>query len=304
MSTPASTKASLRIVSKILPPPRPHWVGDGFHVKPVFASAAFTSEVSPFLMFDFAEPKTFPPTKKKLGVGQHPHRGFETVTIAFKGEVEHGDSQGNTGIIGEGDVQWMTASSGIIHEEFHSRKFAKEGGVFSMAQIWVNLPKRFKMIKPKYQPILKKQIATVSLGKDGCSARVIAGTCNGTKGPASTFSPLNMWDVSLAKSQVVDLTIPADHNTMLYVREGDIKLTSANSEKELKQSQLILSPPKKDGGDVLRVVSLTETAKILVLSGVPIDEPIAHQGPFVMNERHELSEAWDDFYSGKMGRHF
>jgi|EP00938_MAST-03A_sp_MAST-3A-sp1_P004222 redox-sensitive bicupin YhaK (pirin superfamily) len=297
---------SIRKATRILPPPRAHWVGDGFHVKPVFADMAFTERVSPFLMFDFAEPKRFPKTEKKLGVGQHPHRGFETVTIAFKGEVEHGDSEGNRGVIGEGDVQWMTAARGIIHEEFHSRKFAQNGGEFSMAQIWVNLPKKHKMTKPKYQPILKKQIAEVSLGEDGCVARVIAGSCNGTKGPATTFSPLNMWDVRLADDKVVDLKIPKSHNAILFVREGSLNVFESDEKdckpRKLQQSQVLLLPP--GDGDTIRISALDGDSKVLFLSGDPIDEPIAHQGPFVMNTREEIRQAWDDFYSGRLGKHF
>jgi len=274
-------------------------------VKPVFADMAFTKQVSPFLMFDFAEPKMFPKTERKLGVGQHPHRGFETVTIAFKGEVEHGDSEGNRGIIGEGDVQWMTAASGIIHEEFHSRKFAQTGGTFSMAQIWVNLPKKYKMIKPKYQPILKKQITEVSLGKDGCVARVIAGSCNGVKGPATTYTPLNMWDIRLSSGNVVDLKIPKSHNAILFVREGDLSIfesEDSDNPRKLQQSQVLLLPP--GDSDTIRIAARGGDSKVLFLSGDPIDEPIANQGPFVMNTREELREAWEDFYSGKLGKHF
>ncbi len=246
----------------------------------------------------------FPKTDKKLGVGQHPHRGFETVTIAFKGEVEHGDSEGNRGVIGEGDVQWMTAASGIIHEEFHSRKFAQSGGIFSMAQIWVNLPKKYKMIKPVYQPILKKQIAEVSVGKKSI-ARVIAGDCNGTKGPASTKTPLNMWDISISEDDgKVDLKIPKSHNAILFVREGGVNMfeTKDGEPRKLQQSQVLLLPPGI--GDTIRVSARDGDSKILLLSGEPIDEPIAHQGPFVMNTREEIGQAWDDFYSGRLGKNF
>jgi len=307
----------LRSIARVLPAPRSHWVGDGFKVKPVFADMAFTQAVSPFLMFDFAEPKRFPPTEKKLGVGQHPHRGFETVTIAFKGEVEHGDSRGNRGVIGEGDVQWMTAASGIIHEEFHSRKFAQSGGVFSMAQIWVNLPKKDKMTTPRYQPILKKQIKEVTLNDGGAVVRVIAGVCEGQKGPAKTFTELNMWDVSAEKDKTIDLRIPSSHNAILFVREGNVKIHHVESDQEkianLRQSQVALFPPSgsdeadEDGSYSLTSIRLSAydgDAKVLLLSGVPIDEPIAARGPFVMNTHDELDQAWADFYSGKMGGRF
>jgi len=310
----------LRAIARVLPAPRSHWVGDGFHVKPVFADMAFSQAVSPFLMFDFAEPKTFPATEKKLGVGQHPHRGFETVTIAFKGEVEHGDSRGNRGVIGEGDVQWMTAASGIIHEEFHSRKFAQSGGVFSMAQIWVNLPKKDKMSTPRYQPILKKQIKNVSINDGDCTVRVIAGVCEGEKGPAKTFTELNMWDVSSKEDKTIDLRIPSSHNAILFVREGNVKIHHVVDDGEqekvasLRQSQVALFPPlgedvsdKEDASYSLTSIRLSAfegDAKVLLLSGVPIDEPIAARGPFVMNTNAELDEAWRDFYSGKMGGRF
>lgn len=258
---------------------------------------AFTKEVSPFLMFDFAAPKHFPPTTKKLGVGQHPHRGFETVTIAFNGEVEHGDSRGNKGIIGEGDVQWMTAGHGIIHEEFHSRKFASKGGLFSMAQLWVNLPRKDKLTKPRYQPILKKQITVAPLGDGKSKARVIAGDCGGVRGPAHTFTPINVWDVILEKNEKVVLPVPENHNTILFVRTGSIRADG----KTLKEAQVSLWGTAGSGVPV----EATEAGTSLVLlSGVPIDEPIAHRGPFVMNTQAELDQAWGDFHAGRMGNHF
>jgi redox-sensitive bicupin YhaK (pirin superfamily) len=208
LPTTESMKAagnSMKGIKVILPRPRSHWVGDGFHVYPVFADKAFTNELSPFLMFDYGAPKQFPANNpKKLGVGQHPHRGFETITVAFQGEVEHADSMGNRGVIGEGDVQWMTAGRGIVHEEFHSQKFAKAGGAFEMCQLWLNLPKEHKMTPPRYQPILKNEITTSPLylhAADACGApadpaeggvRVIAGSFMGVKGPASTFTQVRV----------------------------------------------------------------------------------------------------------------
>jgi len=298
-----TAKMMAKRIRKVLPPPRAHWVGDGFHVKPVFANMAFTKEVSPFLMFDYAPPEEFPATSKKLGVGQHPHRGFETVTIAFNGEVEHGDSCGNRDVIGEGDVQWMTAGSGIIHEEFHSRKFAARGGLFSMAQIWVNLPKKHKMHKPVYQAILKKTITVADLG-GGCSVRVIAGSCGGVKGPATTFSELNVWEVLLKVGTKVRLPVPEGHNTILFVRRGSVNVFGRGDDKKpqtLQESQVSLWSV---AGGCIPVEAATANTSLLLLSGVPIKEPIAARGPFVMNTETELDSAWRDFHAGKFGNHF
>jgi len=287
-------------ISKVLPPPRSHWVGDGFHVKPVFANMAFTKMVSPFLMFDYAPPEHFPATSKKLGVGQHPHRGFETVTIAFNGEVEHGDSRGNRDVIGEGDVQWMTAASGIIHEEFHSRTFAAKGGLFSMAQIWVNLPKKDKMGEPGYQAITKSKIPKANVGA-GCVARVIAGECNGIRGPARTHTALNLWEVLLKVGAKIDLPVPDGHNTILFVRSGGLKV-GGKKPTVLRESQVSLW--SIDGAHIPSIEATVEGTSLLLLSGVPIDEPIAARGPFVMNTKMELDAASRDYRSGKFGNHF
>lgn len=293
-------------VRKIIPAPRPHWVGDGFNVFPVFGNKAFTKDVSPFLMFDYAAPKHFPPTQKRLGVGQHPHRGFETVTIAFQGEVEHRDSTGNTGVIGSGDVQWMKAARGIIHEEFHSRNFAKSGGTFEMCQLWVNLPKKNKMDAPRYQPILKEQIPQVDLAADGekgerCGQkvghiRVIAGEALGVKGPAMTHTPVNLWVIALNETLPVTLDLPEGHNTMVFARSGNIKV-GAKSEIG-PQGMALMS----DTGTKLRLEAKGGPAQVLLLGGERIDEPIAARGPFVMNTYDEIEKAWGDFHSGRLGR--
>ena len=217
----------MKAVKSVMPAPRPHWVGDGFNVYPVFANLAFTNALSPWLMFDYAAPKRFDPTTKRLGVGQHPHRGFETVTIAFQGGVEHHDSVGNNGVIGPGDIQWMTAGRGIIHEEYHSTEFAKKGGIFEMCQLWVNLPKKDKMHAPRYQPILSEEVPVVPLagaaaagGEEECpavgSVRVIAGELEGVRGPAQTFSPILLWDAVLtATGTPVELAVPDGYNRWL-----------------------------------------------------------------------------------------
>ena len=207
--------------------PRSHWVGDGFNVRPVFAHLAFTDDISPFLMFDYAAPREFAATDEKLGVGPHPHRGFETVTIAFQGEVEHGDSVGNRGVIGPGDVQWMTAASGIIHEEFLSNAFLKRGGTLEMVQLWVNLPAKYKMTAPKYQSILNNEIPAVSLAGNAGTVRVIAGDFAGTHGVASTHSPVNLWDMQVAAGKRLELPVADGHNAMLFVRRGRIEVENA-----------------------------------------------------------------------------
>lgn len=304
-------------IKEICRKPPAHWVGDGFNVFPVFANKAFTSELSPFLMFDYAAPKVFPPStsSKRRGVGQHPHRGFETVTIAFQGEVEHRDSTGNSGVIGPGDVQWMTAAKGIIHEEFHSTKFSSQGGVFEMCQLWVNLPSDKKMVEPKYQPILNKDIPKVplpSISKSGgvensvCTdndkdgwVRVIAGDFNGTKGPAKTFTTVNLWDIGLTKKdKEFELVFEEGHNTLVFVRRGGVEVQG----KALNLADVAIM---EKAGRKLTVKSTQDDTSLLILSGEPIDEPIAARGPFVMNTNAELSEAMRDYQFGMNGfNHF
>lgn len=315
-------------VSKIIPAQPAHWVGDGFHVYPVFGRYAFRETMSPFLMFDYAAPKKFPAdpsrVRKPRGVGQHPHRGFETVTIAFQGEVEHADSVGNRDVIGSGDVQWMTAGRGIIHEEYHSRTFTKNGGTFEMCQLWVNLPKKHKMTKPRYQPILSKDIPTVTFDeattedisaaseekKDATNAttasvRVIAGSLNGVEGPAKTFSPVELWDVTMPRAgAVVNLPYPERSNCVVFVRRGGVNVfvddgnDATRTESIGPQAVAILEP----GGNTLRLSAHENDTSLLVMGGEPINEPIAARGPFVMNTVEELQQAMVDYSSGKMGR--
>ncbi len=298
---------TVRSVARVLPFSRPHWVGDGFNVLPVFAAEAFSAEISPWLMFDYAAPKNFPKTSKRLGVGQHPHRGFETVTIAFQGEVEHADSVGNHGVIGAGDVQWMTAARGIIHEEFHSRKFAAEGGTFEMCQLWVNLPAKHKMDPPRYQEILAASIPTVSLAAAGpsCEAggggrlRVIAGEYAGAAGAARTFTPVELWDVALPAPATYELAMPDGHTVAVFVRRGSITIGPEGSESKVGTQGVALLDRR---GTTIRLTAGDGGASLLVLGGEPIDEPIAARGPFVMNTRDELMQAMDDFHSGRLGR--
>lgn len=273
--------------------PHSHWVGDGFNVRPIFAHLAFTQDISPFLMFDYAAPREFASTNEKRGVGPHPHRGFETVTLAFQGEVEHGDSVGNRGVIGPGDVQWMTAASGIIHEEFLSHEFLKRGGTLEMVQLWVNLPTRFKMIPPKYQPILSKDIPVVQLPGDGGAVRVIAGDFSGTKGAASTFSPVNLWDIKINAGKQAELTVPEGYSNMLFVRKGKLALGDA----EIGPGDMAIL--EREGTCI--TLQAREDTSLLLMGGEPIAEPIVASGPFVMNTEQEIRTAMMDYQSGRMG---
>ncbi|GMI27257.1 hypothetical protein TeGR_g4504 [Tetraparma gracilis] len=291
----------MKSIKQILRRPRKHWVGDGFNVFPVFADKAFTAELSPFIMFDYAAPKHFPGHEgKPKGVGQHPHRGFETVTIAFQGEVEHGDNQGNKGVIGEGDVQWMTAARGIVHQEFHSKEFSRAGGTFEMCQLWVNLPKKHKMDPPRYQPILKDQIAVAPLVVEGGGAaaegagnvRVIAGEFSGVKGPAKTFTQVDMWDITIddVGSDYTFDTVEGN-NVIVFVRSGSISVQG----KTMGGQDVAIM--ERSGTKL--VISAAEPSKVLVLAGEPIDEPIAARGPFVMNTMDEIIQANEDYHSGR-----
>lgn len=282
-----------RKLTAVLPSPTPHWVGDGFLVRPLFADLAFGPAVSPFLMLDYAPPAEFPPADKPPGVGAHPHKGFETVTIVYHGEIEHRDSAGNSGKIGPGDVQWMTAGTGLLHEEFHSRDHARRGGLVSMAQLWVNLPAADKNAPPAYQTIFKADIPVVDL--DGAGAlRVIAGAYGATKGPARTFSPLNVWDVDLRAGGALELPVADGHHAMIALFDGEIVV----SERRIGQAGLLTFDTT---GETIGLEAARD-AKMLVLTGKPIDEPIAHYGPFVMNTEAEIHQAIADFRRGKMGR--
>lgn len=279
-----------KTIKKVFPTPPRHWVGDGFHVYPVFGSEAFKNTISPLLMFDYAAPKEFAPTSQQLGVGQHPHRGFETVTLALQGEIEHADSRGHNDVIGQGDVQWMTAAKGIIHEEFHSRKFAKEGGVLEMCQLWVNLPQKYKMAEPRYQAISNEQIPRVPF--EGGYVRVIAGQHEGVDGPALTFSPVDLLHVVVESESEVEISLdsPAAHNALLFAARGTLIVDG----KELTESHVALM--NQDGDGI--TFKASPKAQIICMGGLPLDEPIAARGPFVMNTQSELVQAQNDFYRG------
>jgi len=280
-------------------PSEGHWVGDGFPVKTIFSYNNIAREMSPFILLDYAEPRNFTPTEQKRGVGEHPHRGFETVTIVYQGEVEHRDSSGGGGQIGAGDVQWMTAASGVVHEEYHGREFSKRGGTFEVAQLWVNLPKKDKMSSPGYQAILNEQIPQVEISPGAGFVRVIAGEYQGKKGPARTFTPMNVWDVRLKAGHKVEFLLPDGYTTGLFVLKGLIAVpNSTGGMQEIGASELAVMERE---GQTLGF-EVREDTMLLFLNGEPINEPIEGYGPFVMNTREEIQRAYFDFQSGKMGR--
>lgn len=274
---------------------RGHWVGDGFPVRTLFSYDALGEQISPFLMLDYAGPHHFEPTTARRGVGQHPHRGFETVTIVYDGEVEHRDSTGNGGTIGPGDVQWMTAAGGILHEEYHAPAFARAGGPFRMAQLWVNLPARDKMAPAGYQGIADADIPAIPLPDDAGTVRIIAGDFAGHKGPARTFTPINVWDMRLAARANLDLTLPEGHTAMLVVLSGDV---TVNGVQKVSDAQMLLLG--REGEDVS--ISTATAASLLVLTGEPLAEPIVGYGPFVMNAESEIHEAIEDFNKGRLAQ--
>lgn len=271
-----------------------HWVGDGFPVRGIFSYNDVAEEMSPFLLLDYAGPANFPPTGHKLGVGEHPHRGFETVTIVYDGEVEHRDSSGGGGKIGPGDVQWMTAASGIVHEEFHGTEYARRGGPFEMVQLWVNLPKKHKMDPSGYQGITNSQIPRIELPKKAGYVRVIAGDYNGTKGAARTFSPMDVWDVRLNAGQSTEFHVPDGWTTGIFVLKGKMRLSGGETVGEAELAVL------ERKGDLFSVEAL-EDSTLLFLNGEPLNEPIVGYGPFVMSSEAEIRQAFRDYQSGKMG---
>lgn len=274
--------------------PNMHWVGDGFPVRSLFSYDSLGQHVSPFLLLDQAGPHVFDPATHPRGVGQHPHRGFETVTIVYDGEVEHRDSTGQGGVIGPGDVQWMTAAGGILHEEFHSKGFMRSGGPFRMIQLWVNLPAKDKMSKPGYQTITDGDIPVVDLPGDAGRVRLIAGSFDGRKGPARTFTPINLWDVRVNRDATVTLDLPESHTTMLVVVSGRI---TVNGTQDAGEAEMVML----DRNGSSATIDASSDAIVLVLTGEPINEPIVGHGPFVMNSEAEIRQAIDDFNSGRFG---
>jgi redox-sensitive bicupin YhaK (pirin superfamily) len=275
--------------------PKQHWVGDGFPVRSLFSYDSLGKHASPFLLLDYAGPTEFTPASRRRGVGQHPHRGFETVTIVYKGEVEHRDSTGSGGTIGPGDVQWMTAASGILHEEFHSDEFTRKGGTLEMVQLWVNLPAKDKMAAPGYQTILDSDIPSVELADGAGRVRVIAGDYQGHQGPAKTFTPMDVWDLRLRQGHATEFTVQEGRMLALVVLHGTVLI---NGQHIAREAQLVLF----DRADTDVSVEANGDATILVLSGEPIEEPIVGYGPFVMNTQAEIQEAVTDFNTGQFGR--
>jgi redox-sensitive bicupin YhaK (pirin superfamily) len=275
--------------------PRTHWVGDGFPVRSVFTYSDIASEISPFLLMDYASPTRFPPTDQRKGVGEHPHRGFETVTIVYEGEVEHRDSAGGGGTIGPDEVQWMTAASGLVHEEFHGKDYARRGGDFEMIQLWVNLPARLKMSVPSYQSITRDRIPAVKLRDEEGLIRVIAGEYDGVRGPAITRSPINLWDMRITRPTRFSCHVPEGHTAALFVLNGSIHFPDGHQAKDAEL--VVLDSAGSEMG-----FETQGPAKMLFLGGEPLNEPIVGYGPFVMNSPEEIQQAFIDYRSGKMGR--
>jgi len=290
----ATETTTMKELIGIYQPGSRHMVGDGFPVRNLFPSNDLDREVSPFLMLDYAGPQYFEPTDHPRGVGEHPHRGFETVTIVYEGVVAHRDSAGNAGVIGPGDVQWMTAASGIVHEEFHEKEFAKNGGTLHAIQLWVNLPRASKMSTPGYQTILNADIPSIDLAGGAGRLRVIAGSFLGHKGPAHTFTPVELYDLQLKAGTSVSPRLPEGHTASLFVLQGRASVSGGQAAGE---AELIVCT--RNGSQV--AVAAHDDSRLLVMAGEPIEEPIARYGPFVMNTKAELVQAVNDYNAGKMG---
>lgn len=285
----------IKSVEKIIAPPPTHWVGDGFKVHGFFPNRILGGKrMSPFYLLDYNAKTVFPPSVNLLEVGSHPHRGFETVTIAYKGKVQHHDSKGNGGVIGEGDVQWMTAGSGILHKEYHEEEFNRAGGEFQMVQLWVNLPAKDKMTEPKYQAIENSQMGRFELPENSGIVEVIAGEFNGVKGTATTLSPVHLYNLKPKKGATIELNFPSHYTTAILMVEGQAKFNG----EVAPENNLVLF---NNDGEKISVEAETESV-ILVMAGEPLNEPIAAYGPFLMNTQEEIMQAFEDFQSGTFGR--
>lgn len=284
----------MKKVTRVQSAPGQHWVGDGFPVRSLFSYQDHGKELSPFLLLDYAGPRDFAPADRPRGVGQHPHRGFETVTIVYQGEVEHRDSTGGGGMIGPGEVQWMTAGGGLLHEEFHSRDFTRNGGTFEVVQLWVNLPAREKMIRPAYQAIGRDSIPEVQLPDGAGTVRIIAGEYGGGKGPARTFSPMHVWDMRLRRNATATFEIAEGWTTAVVVLHGTVLV---NGGEIVREAQFALL----DRSGTSISIEANNDATLLLLAGEPIEEPIVGYGPFVMNSREQIHQAIEDFNSGRFG---
>ncbi len=291
----AKVSAVTKKVERIVAPPPRHWVGDGFNVHGFFPHGPLTgARMSPFFLLDYNALTEFPPREEPFGVGPHPHRGFETVTIAYKGKVAHHDSRGNGGVIGEGDVQWMTAGSGLLHKEYHEQEYNRQGGPFQMVQLWVNLRAKDKMTEPKYQAITNAEMGRVKLPGGG-EVEIIAGEFAGVKGPATTFSPVHLYNLKLKKGETLELDYPAGYTTAILAIEGS---ATFNDVETLATDHLALF--EREGEHI--TVTAVDDSVLLVMSGEPLNEPIAQYGPFLMNTQEEIVQAIHDFQSGKFGQ--
>lgn len=300
-----------RAIHQIYPAPRPHWVGNGFLVNPMFSHMAGDKRTDPFLMLDYAAPHTYQPNHTApRGVGQHPHKGFETVTIAYQGEVAHRDSSGGGGVIKTGDVQWMTAGNGVLHEEFHSPEFSQAGGDFEMVQLWVNLPAKDKGVAARYQHLVNDQIPVVTLqddhGETGGTARLIAGEFIGqsekVQGLGNTFTPINLWDIEITAGKAVTIDIAKTHNLLLLVMRGEVAINHADSQQVGEKQLVTFAKESGEAGvDMLHLLAGDHDAKVLLMSGEPINEPVVGYGPFVMNSDAEIRQSILDFNAGKFG---
>lgn len=294
MTAKATKGTNIKSVEKIIAPPPVHWVGDGFKVHGFFPHGPLTGErMSPFFLLDYNAKVDFPPREEPFGVGPHPHRGFETVTIAYKGKVAHHDSRGGGGVIGEGDVQWMTAGSGLLHKEYHEQEYNRIGGPFQMVQLWVNLPAKDKMTTPKYQAITNAEMGRVSLPQGG-EIEIIAGEFNGVKGPATTFTPVHLSNLKPKKGETIEMSFPTGYTTAVLAIEGSALI---NGDEKLPTNNLALFD--REGEDF--TVEALEDSIFLVMSGEPLNEPIAQYGPFLMNTNAEIAQAIDDYRSGRFG---
>jgi quercetin 2,3-dioxygenase len=281
-------------IAHVLSPEERHWVGDGFAVSTILSPHHLDAEIlSPFILMDHAAPRHFAPSTRPRGVGEHPHRGFETVTFAYQGEVDHRDSQGGGGTVGAGDVQWMTAASGVVHEEMHSQRFTETGGVFEMVQLWVNLPARLKMTTPRYQALSGSTFPALDFGQG--SGRLIAGSLQGRSGPAKTHSPITMFDMTLPEGSEASFELPLGHTILLFVLDGR---ATAQQTRQVEAGDLVVLDRTVPGAVTLKA---SEATRALVLSGEPLGEPVVAHGPFVMNTRAEIVQAVRDYQRGKMG---
>jgi quercetin 2,3-dioxygenase len=285
----------MKNVTTLYNPPAMHWVGDGFPVRSLFSYHRHAQTMSPFLLLDRAGPYEFEPARKPRGVGPHPHRGFETVTLVYQGEVAHRDSAGNSGVIGPGDVQWMTAGAGVLHEEFHSQPFTERGGVLDMVQLWVNLPAKHKMTAPRYQAISQAEIPLMASEDGLAQVRVIAGQHGAIQGPAQVFSPMNVWDAQLQPHAQLELPAVEGWNTAVIVLHGTVHIGDQMSAKAAQMAQLEVK------GEHITLKTDDEPAAVLLLSGQNLAEPVVGRGPFVMNTAAEIAEAMQDFSRGKWG---